>query len=42
MVRDVLRLHPAGESPLVTHRQRVVSLNPAQVRVDVEDFDQLS
>jgi DNA-binding SARP family transcriptional activator len=38
MVRDVLRLDPAGEDPLVTTADGVVSLNPVQVRVDVEDF----
>jgi ATP/maltotriose-dependent transcriptional regulator MalT/DNA-binding SARP family transcriptional activator len=37
MIRDVLRLHPAGEDPLVT-TDGVVGLNPTQVRVDVEDF----
>ncbi len=37
MVRDVLRLHPAGDDPLVT-TDGMVSLNYAQVRVDVEEF----
>jgi DNA-binding SARP family transcriptional activator len=37
MVRDVLRLHPAAEDPLVT-TDGVLSLNPVRVRVDVEDF----
>src|SRR5262249_40930413 len=37
MIRDVLRVHPAGEDPLVT-TDGAVALNPAQVRVDVEDF----
>jgi DNA-binding SARP family transcriptional activator len=36
-VRDVLQPQPAGESPLVT-TGGAVSLDPAQVRVDVEDF----
>jgi DNA-binding SARP family transcriptional activator len=36
-IRDVLQPHPAGEDPLVTEGG-AVSLNPAQVRVDVEDF----
>jgi ATP/maltotriose-dependent transcriptional regulator MalT len=36
-VRDVLQPHPTGESPLVT-TGGAVSLNRAQVSVDVEDF----
>ncbi|MBV8995802.1 MAG: tetratricopeptide repeat protein [Pseudonocardiales bacterium] len=36
-VREVLQPQPAGEGPLVT-TGGAVSLNPAQVRVDVEDF----
>ncbi|MDQ4102844.1 MAG: tetratricopeptide repeat protein, partial [Actinomycetota bacterium] len=37
MVRDVLQPHAAGEGPLVTS-DGAVSLNPAQVSVDVENF----
>jgi DNA-binding SARP family transcriptional activator len=37
MIRDVLRPHPEGVDPLIT-TNGVVALNPAQVRVDVEDF----
>jgi ATP/maltotriose-dependent transcriptional regulator MalT/DNA-binding SARP family transcriptional activator len=36
-VREVLQPHPSGESPLVTI-DGAVSLNPRQVRVDVEEF----
>ncbi|MGH4008932.1 MAG: BTAD domain-containing putative transcriptional regulator [Pseudonocardiaceae bacterium] len=36
-IRDVLQPHPAGEGPLIT-TAGTVSLNRAQVRVDVEDF----
>ncbi len=36
-VRDVLQPHPAGKSPLVT-TGGAVSLNRAQVNIDVEDF----
>jgi DNA-binding SARP family transcriptional activator len=36
-VRDALQPQPTGESPLVT-TDGAVSLNPAHVRVDVEDF----
>lgn len=36
-VRDVLAPHPLGEGPLVTNAA-AVSLNRAQVRVDVDDF----
>jgi ATP/maltotriose-dependent transcriptional regulator MalT/DNA-binding SARP family transcriptional activator len=36
-VRDVLQPHPEGEDPLVT-TDGAVSLNPTQVRVDLEDF----
>jgi ATP/maltotriose-dependent transcriptional regulator MalT/DNA-binding SARP family transcriptional activator len=36
-VREVLQPEPAGEGPMVT-TGGAVSLNPAQVRVDVEDF----
>jgi ATP/maltotriose-dependent transcriptional regulator MalT/DNA-binding SARP family transcriptional activator len=36
-VREVLQPHPTGDGPLVT-TGGAVSLNPTQVRVDVEDF----
>ncbi|MGH3718285.1 MAG: AAA family ATPase [Pseudonocardiaceae bacterium] len=36
-VRDVLQPDPVGEGPLVT-TDGAVSLNPAQVSIDVEDF----
>jgi ATP/maltotriose-dependent transcriptional regulator MalT/DNA-binding SARP family transcriptional activator len=36
-VRDVLQPYPAGEDPLIT-TDGAVSLNPAQVSVDVENF----
>ncbi|MGH3787839.1 MAG: AAA family ATPase [Pseudonocardiaceae bacterium] len=36
-VRDVLQPHAAGEGPLIT-TDGAVSLNPAQVSIDVEDF----
>lgn len=36
-VRDVLQPHPASKSPLIT-ADGVVSLNPTQVSIDVEDF----
>jgi DNA-binding SARP family transcriptional activator len=36
-VRDVLQPQPTGEEPLVT-TDGALSLNPAQVRVDVEEF----
>ncbi|MCA1695141.1 MAG: hypothetical protein LC749_10630, partial [Actinobacteria bacterium] len=36
-VRESLQAHPADEEPLLTI-DGAVSLNPAQVRVDVEDF----
>jgi DNA-binding SARP family transcriptional activator len=36
-VRDVLQPQPTGKEPLVTE-DGVVSLNPAEVRIDVEDF----
>jgi len=36
-LRDALQPYPAGEDPLIT-TDGAVSLNPAQVRVDVEDF----
>ena len=36
-VRDVLQPQPAGEAPL-SATDGAVSLNPAQVRIDVEDF----
>ncbi|HEX6402271.1 MAG TPA: tetratricopeptide repeat protein [Pseudonocardiaceae bacterium] len=36
-VREVLQPQPAGEGPLVT-TDGAVSLNPSQVRVDVEEF----
>ena len=37
MIRDVLRLPPAGEDPLVT-TDGMVLLNYTKIRVDVEDF----
>ncbi len=37
-VREVLQPQPTDEGPLVTTSGGAVSLNPAQVRVDVEDF----
>ncbi|MCA1707033.1 MAG: transcriptional regulator, partial [Actinobacteria bacterium] len=37
-VREVLQPQPAGEGPLITTSGGAVSLNPAQVRVDVEHF----
>jgi DNA-binding winged helix-turn-helix (wHTH) protein len=36
-VRELLQAHPGDEDPLVTI-DGAISLNPAQVRVDVEDF----
>ncbi len=36
-VRELLQSHPGDEDPLVT-TDGAVSLNPAQIRVDVEDF----
>jgi DNA-binding SARP family transcriptional activator len=37
-VREVLQPEPTGEGPLATTSGGAVSLNPAHVRVDVEDF----
>jgi ATP/maltotriose-dependent transcriptional regulator MalT/DNA-binding SARP family transcriptional activator len=36
-LRDVLQPHPAGDGPLTT-TDGAISLNPTQVRVDVDDF----